>query len=76
MRSKGSTLSSPEAPGDRSRDRLKLAHQGVKIAVHYYKNEEAAQDTLTKVREQGSDAYHAADVTRLTISAACSTASE
>src|SRR6266852_8836388 len=34
---------------------LKLAHQGVKIAVHYYKNEEAAQDTLTKVREQGSD---------------------
>jgi len=44
---------------------LKLAHQGVKIAVHYYKNEEAAQDTLTKVREQGSDGFTMqADVTR------------
>src|SRR5713226_1205106 len=44
---------------------LKLAHKGVKIAVHYYKNEEAAQDTLTKVREQGSDGFTMqADVTR------------
>jgi NAD(P)-dependent dehydrogenase (short-subunit alcohol dehydrogenase family) len=44
---------------------LKLAYQGVKIAVHYYKNEEAAQDTLTKVREQGSDGFTMqADVTR------------
>lgn len=36
---------------------LKLAEQGVKIAVHYYKNEEAAIDTLSKVRERGSDGF-------------------
>ena len=44
---------------------LKLAQHGVKIAVHYYQNDEAAQDTLTKVREQGSDGFTIqADVTR------------
>ena len=32
---------------------LKLAQHGVKIAVHYYKNEAAANDTLAKVREHG-----------------------
>jgi enoyl-[acyl-carrier protein] reductase III len=32
---------------------LKLAAQGVNIAVHYYQNQEAATDTLAKVREHG-----------------------
>src|SRR5438094_7908559 len=36
---------------------LKLAEQGVKIAVHYYQNEAAAQTTLAKVRELGSDGF-------------------
>ncbi len=44
---------------------LKLAEQGVRIAVHYYQNEEAATDTLAHVREQGSDGCIVqADVTR------------
>jgi enoyl-[acyl-carrier protein] reductase III len=32
---------------------LKLAQQGVNIAVHYYQNRDAATDTLAKVREHG-----------------------
>jgi len=32
---------------------LKLAEQGVNIAVHYYQNQDAAADTVTKVREHG-----------------------
>jgi NAD(P)-dependent dehydrogenase (short-subunit alcohol dehydrogenase family) len=36
---------------------LKLAEQGVKIAVHYYQNEAAAQATLSKIRELGSDGF-------------------
>jgi NAD(P)-dependent dehydrogenase (short-subunit alcohol dehydrogenase family) len=32
---------------------LKLAEQGVNIAVHYYQNQDAATDTLAKVREHG-----------------------
>ena len=36
---------------------LKLAEQGVKIAVHYYQNEAAAQTTLAKVREAGADGF-------------------
>ena len=36
---------------------LKFAEQGVKIAVHYYQNEAAAQATLAKVRELGSDGF-------------------
>jgi NAD(P)-dependent dehydrogenase (short-subunit alcohol dehydrogenase family) len=36
---------------------LKLAEQGVKIAVHYYQNVDAAQTTLAKVRELGSDGF-------------------
>src|SRR5437763_16216616 len=36
---------------------LKFAEQGVKIAVHYYQNEMAAQATLAKVRELGSDGF-------------------
>jgi len=44
---------------------LKLAEQGVKIAVHYYKHEQAAADTLAKVRERGGDGFIVqADVTR------------
>lgn len=34
---------------------LKLAENGVKIAVHYYQNERAAHDTLEQVRKRGSD---------------------
>ena len=34
---------------------LKLAEQGVKIAVHYYQNESAAKSTLEEVRRRGSD---------------------
>lgn len=36
---------------------LKLAENGVKIAVHYYRNEEAAKDTLKKVKERGSSGF-------------------
>ena len=36
---------------------LKLAEQGVKIAVHYFQNEAAAQTTLAKIRELGSDGF-------------------
>jgi len=44
---------------------LKLAAQGVKVAVHYYQNEDAASDTLAHVRERGSDGcIIQADVTR------------
>jgi enoyl-[acyl-carrier protein] reductase III len=32
---------------------LKLATHGVNIAVHYYQNQDAATDTLAKVREHG-----------------------
>jgi NAD(P)-dependent dehydrogenase (short-subunit alcohol dehydrogenase family) len=34
---------------------LKLAENGVKIAVHYYQNEQAANDTLAAIRKRGSD---------------------
>ena len=44
---------------------LKLAQHGVKIAVHYYKNDEAASDTLAKIRERGGDGFVVqADVSR------------
>src|SRR5437870_7315071 len=44
---------------------LKLAESGVKIAVHYYKNSDAANDTLGKVRECGADGITVqADVSR------------
>ncbi|WP_231510296.1 SDR family oxidoreductase [Fischerella sp. PCC 9605] len=36
---------------------IKLAKHGVNIAIHYYKNEEAANDTLLKLREQGADGF-------------------
>jgi NAD(P)-dependent dehydrogenase (short-subunit alcohol dehydrogenase family) len=34
---------------------LKLAEEGARVAVHYYQNEAAAQDTLARIRERGSD---------------------
>jgi len=44
---------------------LKLAENGVKIAIHYYQNEGAAADTLARVRDRGSDGLVVqADVSR------------
>jgi len=34
---------------------LKLAEHGVNIAIHYYKHQEAANDTLAKAREHGAN---------------------
>lgn len=34
---------------------LKLAQQGARVAVHYYRNRESAQATLEKIRALGSD---------------------
>jgi enoyl-[acyl-carrier protein] reductase III len=34
---------------------LALAENGVKVAIHYYQNEVAAKNTLSQVRERGSD---------------------
>ena len=36
---------------------LKLAGKGAKVAVHYYQNQAAAEATLGKVRELGSDGF-------------------
>ena len=36
---------------------LKLAELGAKVGVHYYKNEKAAQETLSRIRELGSDGF-------------------
>ena len=45
---------------------LKLAEQGVKVAVHYFQNERAAKETLAEVRKCGSDGFILqADVTRV-----------
>src|SRR5260370_29683653 len=44
---------------------LKLAENGVKIDIHYYRNADAANDTLAKVRERGSSGFIVhADVNR------------
>lgn len=44
---------------------LKLAEHHVRIAIHYYQNERAANDTLAQVRKRGSDGFVVqADVTR------------
>src|SRR6202162_2577735 len=44
---------------------LKLAENGVKVAIHYVQNEAAAKDTLAKVRQLGSDGFTVqADVTK------------
>ncbi|HYU77470.1 MAG TPA: SDR family NAD(P)-dependent oxidoreductase, partial [Vicinamibacterales bacterium] len=34
---------------------LRLAQDGVKVAVHYFQNERAANDTLAQVRKAGAD---------------------
>lgn len=36
---------------------LKLAENGVKVGVHYYRNESAAKHTLEEVRKRGSDGF-------------------
>jgi NAD(P)-dependent dehydrogenase (short-subunit alcohol dehydrogenase family) len=36
---------------------LKLAENGVKVAVHYYQNESAAAETLAQMRKLGSDGF-------------------
>lgn len=36
---------------------LKLAEKGAKVAVNYVQNESAANDTLAKIRERGSDGF-------------------
>jgi len=36
---------------------LKLAERGVHIAINYVQNQDAANDTLAKVRERGSDGF-------------------
>jgi len=43
---------------------LKLAESRVKVAIHYYQNQSAANDTPAKVRKRGSDGFVVqADVT-------------
>src|SRR5688500_8803304 len=45
---------------------LKLAREGATVAVHYYRNHEAAADTLARIRELGSDGIIIqADVSRV-----------
>jgi enoyl-[acyl-carrier protein] reductase III len=36
---------------------LKLAERGVNVAIGYYQNEAAANDTLSQVRERGADGF-------------------
>jgi enoyl-[acyl-carrier protein] reductase III len=36
---------------------LKLASEGAQIAIHYYRNEAAAKETLAAVRSRGSDGF-------------------
>ncbi len=36
---------------------LKLAEQGIKVAVHYYRNQSAAENTLEEIRKRGSDGF-------------------
>src|SRR5438128_7494270 len=36
---------------------LKLAEQGVEVAINYRKNESAAKDTLAKVQQRGADGF-------------------
>ena len=44
---------------------LKLAGEGAKVAIHYYQNEAAANDTLVELRALGSDGFIVqADVTQ------------
>ena len=51
---------------------LALAEGQVKIAVHYYQNEGAANETLAQVRKRGSDGFLVqADVTKPEVSPPC-----
>src|SRR5436309_8224386 len=44
---------------------LALAESGVKIGIHYFQNERAANETLEQIRKRGSDGFLVqADVTR------------
>lgn len=44
---------------------LALAESGVKVAVHYFQNDSAANETLEQIRERGSNGFIVqADVTR------------
>jgi len=36
---------------------LKFAERGIRVAIHYYQNVDAANDTLSKVRKAGSDGF-------------------
>ncbi|HYE36466.1 SDR family oxidoreductase [Methylocaldum sp.] len=36
---------------------LKLAEQGANVAIHYYRNRAAADDTLAEVRKHGTDGF-------------------
>jgi enoyl-[acyl-carrier protein] reductase III len=36
---------------------LKLAENGVNLAINYYRNEEAAKNTLAQVRQRGADGF-------------------
>ena len=36
---------------------LKLAEKGARVAVHYYRNRQAAEETLGKIRKLGSDGF-------------------
>src|SRR5439155_585867 len=54
---------------------LKLAEEGAKIGVHYYRNESAAKNTLEEIRKRGSDGFIVQadvckpdDITRIAIS--------
>jgi len=45
---------------------LKLAEAGARVAIHYYVNETAAQETLDRVRKHGADGFLVqADVSRV-----------
>ena len=45
---------------------LKLADNGVRIGIHYYRNEPAANSTLAEVRKRGSDGFIVqADICRM-----------
>jgi enoyl-[acyl-carrier protein] reductase III len=45
---------------------LKLADEGVRIGVHYFRNEAAAKETLAEIRKRGSDGFLVqADVCRV-----------
>ena len=36
---------------------LKLAEKGANVAVHYYKNDRVAKETLAKIKERGADGF-------------------